>query len=394
MSDQPPTETRLRTQLIALTITRLFINTGIRMVYPFLPALSRGVVVSLPVMGQAIALRSFVGMLSPFFAPISERFGRRAAMIGSLLFFAAAALLVVVWPAFWPLVAGLSLISIAKVIFDPALQAYIGDRVPYQRRGRAVAVVELAWAGSLLLGAPAVGWLIARFGWTAPFAALAIAAVVACLVLRRLLPAGMPQRSRAGNWRGMLQIARQHPVVLAAAVFVGGAMMANELIAIVFGEWMEESFGLSLTNLGLAAAVIGGAEVGGEVVTGLLTDRLGKRPMIVVTGLRACILYLLLPLASTHLAFALVMLFLTFFCFEIMAVSSISLMTQIVPDARGPVMSVSTAAGSLGRAGGAWLGPLLWTGFGLGANAGAGATIGVLSLVVLALWVREGEETS
>src|SRR5687767_6612807 len=48
-------------QLVVLTLGRLFLNTGVRMVYPFLPELARGLGVSLPVLSRLITLRAFTG---------------------------------------------------------------------------------------------------------------------------------------------------------------------------------------------------------------------------------------------------------------------------------------------------------------------------------------------
>ena len=56
------------------------------------------------------------------------------------------------------------LYGIAKVLYDPAVHAYLGDTVPYSERGRATAALELSWSSAWLLGVPASGFLIERFG--------------------------------------------------------------------------------------------------------------------------------------------------------------------------------------------------------------------------------------
>ena len=82
MSDT--SSSRLGWQLTVLTVSRLVINTGLRMAYPFLPAFARGLGVSLPAVAGLVSLRGFSGLLSPLFGPLSERYGRRPVVMGAL----------------------------------------------------------------------------------------------------------------------------------------------------------------------------------------------------------------------------------------------------------------------------------------------------------------------
>jgi predicted MFS family arabinose efflux permease len=174
-------------------------------------------------------------------------------------------------------------------------------------------------------------------------------------------------------------------------------MGANELVLVVYGAWMEASFGLALTSLGLATAVIGGAEIAGELTIGVMVDRLGKRPVIIATGLLTGIMYFALPFSSTVLTSALISLFILFLFFEMTVVGGVPLMTELVPAGRAVVMSVVLAAGGLGRGLGALLGPALWTGGDLRLLATVAAVIMLLAVVILALWIKEapdGEQES
>ncbi len=53
-------------------------------------------------------------------------------------------------------------------------------------------------------------------------------------------------------------------------------LVGNTVFTLVFGVWMEESYGLKITALGLAAAVMGFSELGGEGLAAWLSDRIGK----------------------------------------------------------------------------------------------------------------------
>lgn len=382
---------RLPLQLGILTASRLLLNSAIRLTYPFLPALARGLGVPLADVAQLVALRSFAGFASPLFAPLSERFGRRIVLTGTLALFTLGSFVVVLWPAYWALGVTLVVVAVMKVIYDPAMQAYLGDVVPYRQRGRALAITELSWAGALLLGAPLIGLVIQRQGWSAPFFWLGLLGVVATLFLWRIMPPGRVSTSRAASLGAVVDVMRQHPVIWGAALYVLLIMAANELLLIVYGEWMERSFALDLTNLGLASGVIGGAEVVGELTVGLVVDRLGKRPVIIITGLLTALFYFLIPYTSGSLPAALLTLFLVFLVFEITVVGGVPLMTEVVPSARSVVLSMVLAAASLGRMIGALVGPVIWQAAGLGGNTTLAAIATLLAILILARWVREGD---
>ena len=171
------------------------------------------------------------------------------------------------------------------------------------------------------------------------------------------------------------------------------ALTANEILFVVFGDWLEGGFGLTLAGLGLASALIGGAEIAGETFAGWSVDRYGKRPVIIISGALTAVCYFLLPFAGMNLNLALAALFLIFLFFEITIVGGMPLMTELVPSARGMVMYVLLAAMSLGRALGALIGTLAWTRGGFWLSSMLSATMMVVGVIILAKWVREGTES-
>jgi predicted MFS family arabinose efflux permease len=387
-----PNRLQLALQIAVLTLARLFINTGIRMAYPFLPELARGLGTTDQAVARLVSIRSFAGVLSPLFSPLSERYGRRAALSLSVALFSLGCLLVAVWPLYWVLGLTLIAIGIGKVIFDPAMQAYLGDIVPYHQRGRAISVTELSWAGAFFIGVPAVAFAIAGWGWQAPFLGLGLLGLGSLVLLWWVLPPARNHSSQLKGFASLLPTIRQHPVMLAAAAYVMLAMGANEILLIVYGRWMESSFGLDLGALGLATTVIGAAEIVGEIVTALAVDRIGKRRFIIVFGSMTALMYFLTPFTSVSLTAALVTLFVLFLCFEMTVVGGIPLMTELVPSARSVVMSVVLAASSLGRAVGALAGPVIWDWAGFQWLGVVAAVVMALSVLILILWVREGYE--
>jgi len=178
---------------------------------------------------------------------------------------------------------------------------------------------------------------------------------------------------------------------LYAVLYTALIMTANEMLFIVFGSWMEDSFQLSLAGLGTAAAVIGGAELIGETIAGWSVDRFGKRPVIIITGLFNAFFYLILPYTSFNLMTALLTLFFIFLSFEITVVGGIPLMTELVSSGRAIVMSMILFAASLGRTLGAFLGLLVWEMVGFNWSALVWAILMVTAVLILVSSIHEGE---
>lgn len=381
-------------QIGILTFARLCINTSLRIVYPFAPAFARGVGVPVTVIYGIISARNLLGLLSPVLAPLPERFGRRVVMTAGLVLFGVVALLAAFLPLLWTLALVILLTGLIKVVFDPALQSYLGDTVPYRQRGRALAITEFGWSGAYLIGAPLTGWLIAEQGWQTPFFWLGLGGLLAAYALWQALPHAGRNPNRANitlayTWRTL----RAYPVIWAAALYMMLTLVAQEVLFIVYGDWMEGTFNLSLTSLGLATMLIGLSELTGEATAGWSVDRFGKRPVVVLAGLLNAGLYVLIPLAGSSLTVTLGTLFFLFLTFEVAVVGAIPLLTELVPSARGVVMSMSLGAMAAGRLIGSLLGPALWQQGGITANALVAATVMVLAVIVLWRFLHEGTES-
>jgi len=88
--------------------------------------------------------------------------------------------------------------------------------------------------------------------------------------------------------------------------------------------------------------------------------------------------YAALPLAEQTLPLALVGLFLVFVTVEFSIVTSISLFTELLPDARATMMSGFIAMSGMGRVAGALMGGSLWL-------AGSMAAVGLISAGISSL---------
>ncbi len=372
----------LRAVVGVLAAGRLLVNSAQRFVYPFLPAIARGLGVSLGQAGLLVSARWLAGLATPAVVAVAGRGeGRRRLAITGLALFMVGAAVTAGTSVYIGALVGFVLMGVAKPAFDIAAQSYVADRTPYERRARYLAVLELTWAGALLVGAPAAGWLIDRLDWRAPFWVPAIAVIAVALAIWRMMdPDAAPSRAA----RGRLRVGREGAALL---MVTGTFALAAELVFVVFGAWLEDSYGLSLLALGGTATIVGLSELAGEGAVLAFTDRLGKRRSVAI-GLAVsvvCFGALAAEPAALWLGVALVSGGLLGFEFTI--VSAIPLATEVVPGARARFLAWFIVAMNLGRALGAAIGPVLFDTFGVAGNMLAAAAVDAVALALLVGWL-------
>lgn len=384
--------THLILAIVVTTLCRFVLNTARRFAYPFAPALSRGLGVPLTAITSLIAINQATSVLGLVFGPVADRLGYRLMMLTGM------ALLVVgmfaggFFPFYGVILIALFLAGLGKSIFDPALQAYVGARVPFHRRGLVIGFLEFSWAGSTLLGIPAIALLIDRLGWRSPFVVMGGSGLLGILILRILIEKG-GQKDPQGHslllfkdaWRPLLR----ERAALGALFYSFLVSAANDNLFVVYGAWLENRFSLSIVALGFGTVAIGIAELTGETMTAALADRLGlKRSLL--GGLMVCIIcYGILPYLAQTLCLALVGLFLIFLSFEFMIVTGLSLFTEVLPSARATMMASYLATGGIGRVVGALIGGPIWLAGGIYATSLVSAIISALALVSL-FWGLRG----
>jgi MFS transporter, DHA1 family, inner membrane transport protein len=339
--------------------------------------------VPLAAVTSLIAVNQVTGILSLFFGPMADRWGYRVMLMTGLGFLAAGMLGSGFFPFYGVVLVGLFLAGLGKSAFDPALLAYVGERVPFQRRGLFVGFMETSWAASTLLGVPLVGFLIARLGWRGPFFAIGFPALLGLGALALLIPGrsgGAGTKAPLAMSRAWKKLVNQRPGlgILGFSFFLS---MANDNFFVVYGAWMEQTFRLSVVALGVTASVIGVAELLGEALTATVGDRLGLRRSMTMGLILSTGSYLLLPLLEASLSGGLGALFCIFLFTELAIVSALSLSTEVMPDARATMMSGYLAAASLGRVCGALMGGFVWSLGGLRAVAFVSASTNALAML-------------
>jgi predicted MFS family arabinose efflux permease len=295
-------------------------------------------------------------------------------------------------PLYWPVFVGLVVASFGKTLFDPAIQAYVGNNVSFERRGRVIGIIEIAWAGSTLIGIPALALVIDHVGLRNSFYLLALLGGVSWLLMGVIMPADQArserQRAKRNFLTGMLVLLKTKP---AAGMLLFGFLVsaANDCLFVVYGAWFEQDFNVSIVALGFSTVAIGLAELLGESMTALFADRLGMKRAIILGPLMAISAYVLLPFIGKSLGLAMVGLFLVFLSFEFTIVTSFPLCTEVIPQARATMMAGYYAFAGVGRMAGVLCAGFLWSWGGITGVAAASAGFTCLGLLA-ALWGLRG----
>jgi len=374
-----------------VVICRLVLSTARRFVYPFAPVFSRELAVPLTAITSLIAVNWATSLLGFVCGPIADRIGYRKMMILGMILLGIGMLAGGFLPVYGVMIIALFLSGLGKIIFDPAVQAYISERVPYQRRGMAIGFLEISWAGSTLLGIPLIAVLIDDVGWQSPFFVMGIIGILGAFAMAFFFPGNDKSLSKTApsqSHKKMLQMLVKDKASLGAMVYVFFFSAAIDNLFVIYGAWLEKAFEVGIVVLGLGTSIIGVAELVGEILVATISDRFGMK-RVVTLGIVLCVMtYALLPFISQSFSLALAGLFVHFLFFEFTIISSLALCTELRPEMRATMIAGFTAAAGLGRIVGALIGGPIWLTGGIVATGTISAGLTALSLLSLTWGLR------
>lgn len=351
---------KLNLRVSLFTLARLFVATSFRMVYPFIAVFAAGLKVPITTISLAMAVSMAASAVVPFLAPIADRRGRKTGMLIGMGIFLAGTLAASLFPHIITFFFTILLCNLGNNLLISAIQAYLGDHVAYQKRGLYLAISELSWALSFIVMVPLAGLVLGKSNWNAPFFWLTGIGALMMVVLWLAVPADRPLENEPLTiFKDIRTVLSSTPAVIGMAM--GTAfIIGNELVNVVFGVWMQDSFGLEIAALGVASMVIGFSELGGEGLAALLADRVGKERLMAISFMLNGLWVISLPRLGQSQAGAFVWLFVFYLTFEIGIVSALPVMTEVVPQARATMMALFIAALSIGRALGDVVAPILY----------------------------------
>jgi MFS transporter, DHA1 family, inner membrane transport protein len=374
----------VRERLPLLTIGRTIGNAVYRLVVPFLGVIARSLGVPLSTMGTAVSAGDFTGLLAPLIGRRLDRSRRGPAMTLGMAIIALGSVGAALSPGPWAIGAAFVTVAFGKQFYDPALSAWASERVGYDRRARVFGLIELSWAGSMLVVVPLLGLVVAGPGWRWAYASMGAAAAVMAVVVHRTVRDDAPHAA-AASARVRFRLTR---VTLSGVVGFGLLMTAAHTGFVVFGAWLGDAFGFSPAVIGLAAVLLGLMELAATTSTIRYTDRIGKRNAVSAGAALMVPAALALGLAGQRAWAGLPLFALFVLGFEFALVSGLPLIVELQPDAPAAGLGLAIGAGTIGRGAMSLVSTRLYDAHGIGASGVAAAAFATAALAVFGVGLR------
>ena len=285
---------------------------GQGMLIPVLPILPNSFDIT-PGLAAQIFTAQMLGRLLSLYPTgvIVDRYGRRLALITGPLIITLAALLSAVAPQFWLLVVAFLAKGIGTSLFQISREVMAVDLVRQDQRGRLLSVFFGVSSLGIAFGPFASAWMMEAFSFRAVFLVYAAIGFFTFLVSLTMQETASPQRSSVRtslfDIGGLKEIAPGMRVTYMVIVFgTFTAMMRTTLRLAILPLFVVTQLGFGATSIGLLFAIIGVVEFLMIAPTGIISDKAGRKAVVVPSALIALAAFSLYPLSSTILALALV----------------------------------------------------------------------------------------
>jgi multidrug resistance protein len=319
--------------------------------FPLGPMFRRVLDISANEFGLLVSVYSFAAAISGLLAAtFIDRYDRKHVVLTLYLLFALATLLCALAPSFWFLMIARGMAGVFGGILGAMVQAFVGDCIPEQRRGRAMGMIMGAFSLSTIAGVPLGLWLAGHFDWRAPFAFVAALSMIIFALGVRVLP-NVPPHTQPGSDGGksifapMLAVLRE-PNHLRAFLFMGLMLMSSFSVIPFITLYMTSNVKVVESLLPFIYLVGGFATFFSSRGIGWAADRFGK-----IITYRWVALAAMLPLVLiTHLqpvAFVWVLIVTTLFFVFISGrmIPGMAVVTSsALPHLRGTFMSMNSSA--------------------------------------------------
>lgn len=371
----------VRESRVILTLWLLIFSASsqIMIIAPILPAIREQLGMPEHLMGLLVTSYAvMLGLTAILIGPISDRIGRRRVMLIGTLSMALALFAHALVDTFTQLFIARAVAGVAGGILSGSVVSYIGDVFPPTRRGWANGWVMSGTATGQIIGIP-VGTLIAdSISFRAPFLMFGAFMLITWLMVGRYLVQPDVRRDRTpitlamilGKYAGLLR----EPAIRNATFAFFMMFISVGVFVTYFPTWLRMEFGVDGTYIASLFLVGGVANVLTGPRMGKLSDRIGRRRLILFS---ACVTGLFV-ISTTFLvtqAWVAYPLLFTFMMLVAMRVSPFqTLLSELVDDdRRGTLMSFSAALGQAGLGTGGAIAGFSYASYGYLSNTVIGA---------------------
>jgi DHA1 family inner membrane transport protein len=371
-------DTSERTLIATLSATNFVIGIGAFMVIGMLPPIAGDLGLSTAGAGWIMTVYALAyAVCSPLLVSSTGGIGRRKVLFAGLSIFACANLIGAFASNDTMLFVARALAAAGAGITTPVGAAVVAGVVAPEKRARSLAAVFFGLTLAQVVGVPAGSFIAYTFGWRIAFGVVALIALPCLWLIWTRVPRGL--QFQPVGLRDLAAVLRNGPVMLAVAftaVFLGAIYVPFTYIA----PLMETVMGYGRNGISAVLLAFGLSAVVGNLLGGILSDRIGPTPTLVAL---ACSQVVMMPLLSLlpmagWMVFSLV--FVWGVCGWSFTAPQQARVIGLRPEQAPVVLSLNAAAIYVGAAAGSAIGGAVVAGYGPIALGLAGAVTALLAV--------------
>ncbi len=370
--------------LFALWLMMFSASSQLIIMVPILPEIAETLGVNSFWQGMLLTAYALsLGVSALITGPASDRIGRRRILLYGTGLMAITLALHTVAANYELLLLMRLLAGIGGGMLSGGSVAYVGDYFPYEKRGWANGWVMSGVAFGQVAGVPLGKVLAAGFGYRWPFLMFAIPMGLATVLIWRFVPQpsadlddeALTVRRFLNKYLGLLKKSR-----IAAAVGAYFLMFCGiGLFTSFLPTWLETTIGVSSYSIALLFAIGGSANVLASPLAGRLSDKIGRKPLVIGSSLALALFSALAPVFIVGFSSAAGLFFLAMVAVGVRISPLQSLLTALVRDQeRGLLMGLAMSIGQAGFGIGSFVASATVGPYGYASNALAGAAVTVL----------------
>jgi len=256
---------------------------GTQLVAPVLPAVAQAFEADRGTVGLTMALYlAGLGTGQLIYGPLSDRYGRRPVLLAGLSIFVLAGVIVSVSGSMDVLLAGRAAQGLGAAAGIPIARAILRDCHGPERTAGRLGYLKAAVILVPMAAPPIGGWIEGQWDWRAVFIALTVVSAG----LLAWVGWGLRESLREQRDTGLARHMRDSAALLATRAFLGHALQVSFSSAAFFcllgaGAFVAaEAWNAERAAFGIGLTIVSAGYGLGNVLTGLLAERLGPSRLL------------------------------------------------------------------------------------------------------------------
>lgn len=344
------------------------------------------------IVGQISAANSFVALIASFIVgALSVRFSHKRLLLTGLLFRALSAATCAFSTSFNTMLLFFSLNGIGGALISPMTMSLTAEHFQGEKRANAIGWIIMSLPVSSIIGSLAINYIASFGSWRLPFLAFILPINILSLIfVTRGVPSSQSQRTYSGDADIFKGFTETLTTKTALACLIGTVFSAASIggfwvyhAAFFRQRYLVSTDFVSLMFIGNALCMAFGSRIAGRFMRSVESRRLWALAMV-LDGV-SIVLALLIPNLWISLMLALMVNVQMGLAFT----SANSLTLDQVPSFRGTIMSLFTAANSMGMTLGASLGGLILLRFDYGSLGLVLGSLGFFAALIVYFWAHE-----